>query len=310
MIKKAAFPRITRAGHSPAPGGPLPPRDQGAARHRQQPDPERGAARRAAPAVDVAAERQGRSAGQGQGTARAGPRLRADRRRTGRVEEYGLSSGSGHAPPGPAELRGVPQAVAEGVRQVLGRRAAHSAKLSGEPSPWPRQPRSAPLSDREILIAGAIAYWCEGVKNKPYRRHDRVELHQQRSGDDQVLPAVPRRGWASRHDQLIFRVLHPRERRRRCGAAILARRHRGSTSPVPATRHSSGTTRGPSGRTPATTTTAACASMSGASADLYRKIEGWAAARHGHAEPNDPDRSPVIRFEPVIWLPREDSNLG
>ena len=30
------------------------------------------------------------------------------------------------------------------------------------------------LNDREILIAGAIAYWCEGVKNKPYRRSDRV----------------------------------------------------------------------------------------------------------------------------------------
>ncbi len=26
------------------------------------------------------------------------------------------------------------------------------------------------LSNREILIAGAIAYWCEGTKNKPYRR--------------------------------------------------------------------------------------------------------------------------------------------
>ena len=30
------------------------------------------------------------------------------------------------------------------------------------------------LTDREILIAGAIAYWCEGTKNKPYRRSDRV----------------------------------------------------------------------------------------------------------------------------------------
>jgi transcriptional regulator with XRE-family HTH domain len=30
------------------------------------------------------------------------------------------------------------------------------------------------LSDREILIAGAIAYWCEGTKNKPYRREDNV----------------------------------------------------------------------------------------------------------------------------------------
>ncbi len=31
-----------------------------------------------------------------------------------------------------------------------------------------------PLNDREIIIAGAIAYWCEGAKNKPYRRDDRV----------------------------------------------------------------------------------------------------------------------------------------
>ena len=30
------------------------------------------------------------------------------------------------------------------------------------------------LSDREIVIAGAIAYWCEGAKNKPYRRAERV----------------------------------------------------------------------------------------------------------------------------------------
>jgi hypothetical protein len=31
-----------------------------------------------------------------------------------------------------------------------------------------------PLNDREIIITGAIAYWCEGAKNKPYRRDDRV----------------------------------------------------------------------------------------------------------------------------------------
>ena len=30
------------------------------------------------------------------------------------------------------------------------------------------------LTDREILIAGAIAYWCEGAKNKPHMRQDRV----------------------------------------------------------------------------------------------------------------------------------------
>jgi transcriptional regulator with XRE-family HTH domain len=30
------------------------------------------------------------------------------------------------------------------------------------------------LTDRELLIAGSIAYWCEGAKSKPHRRDDRV----------------------------------------------------------------------------------------------------------------------------------------
>jgi len=30
------------------------------------------------------------------------------------------------------------------------------------------------LTQRELLIAGAIAYWCEGSKSKPYNRQDRV----------------------------------------------------------------------------------------------------------------------------------------
>ena len=30
------------------------------------------------------------------------------------------------------------------------------------------------LTDREILVAGALTYWCEGMKNKPHRRNDRV----------------------------------------------------------------------------------------------------------------------------------------
>ena len=30
------------------------------------------------------------------------------------------------------------------------------------------------LTNREILVAGALTYWCEGMKNKPHRRNDRV----------------------------------------------------------------------------------------------------------------------------------------
>ena len=37
-------------------------------------------------------------------------------------------------------------------------RAAAAAEIGG-------------LTDREILIAGAIAYWCEGAKTKPYRQN-------------------------------------------------------------------------------------------------------------------------------------------
>jgi transcriptional regulator with XRE-family HTH domain len=32
------------------------------------------------------------------------------------------------------------------------------------------------LTDREILMLGAIAYWCEGAKNKPHHRYDRVSF--------------------------------------------------------------------------------------------------------------------------------------
>ena len=32
------------------------------------------------------------------------------------------------------------------------------------------------LTDRELLIAGAIAYWCEGAKDKPHRRANKVSF--------------------------------------------------------------------------------------------------------------------------------------
>ena len=54
--------------------------------------------------------------------------------------------------------------AAEGVRREARRSAitAAAAAQIGE------------LTDREILIAGTIAYWCEGTKSKPHRRNDRV----------------------------------------------------------------------------------------------------------------------------------------
>ena len=32
------------------------------------------------------------------------------------------------------------------------------------------------LTQRELLIAGAVAYWCEGAKSKPYHRQNRVSF--------------------------------------------------------------------------------------------------------------------------------------
>lgn len=51
-------------------------------------------------------------------------------------------------------------------RQVrAARRAAASAAAAGS---------IGSLTDREVLIAGAVAYWCEGAKNRPYRQANRV----------------------------------------------------------------------------------------------------------------------------------------
>lgn len=39
---------------------------------------------------------------------------------------------------------------------------------------WSRTPSIGSLTDREVLIAGAVAYWCEGAKNRPNRQANRV----------------------------------------------------------------------------------------------------------------------------------------
>lgn len=61
------------------------------------------------------------------------------------------------------------------------------------------------LTDREILIAGAIAYWCEGTKNKPYRRTNRVTF----INSDPLLIGLYLRFLQAAgvtRDRLVFRV--------------------------------------------------------------------------------------------------------
>ena len=61
------------------------------------------------------------------------------------------------------------------------------------------------LNDRELIIAGAIAYWCEGTKNKSYRRSDRVSFM---NSDPLLINFFMRflNAAGVTRDRLIFRV--------------------------------------------------------------------------------------------------------
>jgi transposase len=62
---------------------------------------------------------------------------------------------------------------AEGSRRYWeAERPAREARLAGVAARATAE--IGDMTDREVLIAGAIAYWCEGTKNKPHRRADRV----------------------------------------------------------------------------------------------------------------------------------------
>jgi len=61
------------------------------------------------------------------------------------------------------------------------------------------------LTDRDILIAGAIAYWCEGAKNKPGRKYERVTFMNSDPGLIAFFLRFLYTAGISR-DDLVFRV--------------------------------------------------------------------------------------------------------
>lgn len=132
------------------------------------------------------------------------------------------------------------------------------------------------LSEREMLIAGAVAYWCEGTKNKAHRADNRVEFI---NSDPGLIVFFLR---------FLAAAGIPAER-------VACRLHIHETADVPASqqfwrditglpaaqfrspvlkRHSPKTVRKNTGDT-----YHGCLAIRvlGAS-DLYRQIEGWAAA--------------------------------
>jgi transcriptional regulator with XRE-family HTH domain len=143
------------------------------------------------------------------------------------------------------------------------------------------------LSDRETIIAGAVAYWCEGAKNKPHRRHDRVNF----INSDPVMMKFFLRflqvAGATR-DQLIFRIyVHE--------SADVAAAHRfwlDATQAQPnqfrrptLKRHNPRTVRKNTGDD-----YHGCLRVDvRRSAGLYRKIEGWATAAMASVDsPDEP----------------------
>jgi hypothetical protein len=142
-------------------------------------------------------------------------------------------------------------------------RAAAAAEI-GEPT------------DREILIAGAIAYWCEGTKNKPHRCQDRVTFI---NSDPSLIRFFLRfldATGTSRAD-LSFRVyIHETadvESAQRFWLEVTGATIDQFATPV-MKRHNPKTVRKNVGETHH-----GCLRIDvRQSADLYRKIEGWAAA--------------------------------
>jgi transcriptional regulator with XRE-family HTH domain len=132
------------------------------------------------------------------------------------------------------------------------------------------------LSKREILIAGAIAYWCEGAKSKPHRRQERVVFINSDPGLIRLfLHFLDEAGVTSA--QLRFRV-HIHETADVAGAE---RFWRGVIGTEPARFHRTTLKR----HNPRTVRKNVGPDYHGClivsvrqGADLYRRIEGWAGA--------------------------------
>ena len=158
------------------------------------------------------------------------------------------------------------------------------------------------LSKREILIAGAIAYWCEGAKSKPHRRQERVVFINSDPGLIKFfLRFLDEAGVTSA--QLRFRVnIHET-----ADVAGAERFWQGVTGTDQARflrttlkRHNPWTVRKNVGAD-----YHGCLIVSvRQGANLYRRIEGWAGAIM--AEAQGPEQDQVSNLSE---LPGEDSNL-
>jgi transcriptional regulator with XRE-family HTH domain len=149
------------------------------------------------------------------------------------------------------------------------------------------------LNDREILVAGAIAYWCEGAKNKPHRRDDRVCFM---NSDPMLIRFFLRFLEAAgiERESLIYRVqIHE------IADVEAAQRFWLDVTQADPTQFRRPTLKRHNPRTVRKNTGDGyhgCLRIDvRRSSGLYRQIEGWAAA--AMAGPEDRDESAAPRYE-------------
>lgn len=158
----------------------------------------------------------------------------------------------------------------EGLRRYCEARAAQHAEESAT-----AEAEIGKLSDREVLIAGAIAYWCEGSKNKPNNNANRVTFI---NSDPRLIDFFLRflDVVGVSRDDLIFRVhIHENadaEAAQRFWLAVTGTPPEQFRSPV--LKHHNPKTH----RTNVGDDYHGCLRVDvRRGATLYRKIEGWAA---------------------------------
>ena len=129
------------------------------------------------------------------------------------------------------------------------------------------------LTDREVLIAGATAYWCEGAKNKPYRRDDRIDFI---NSDPQMIKFFLRflvTAGVSR-DRLIFTIsIHE------TADVLAAQRFWQETIGIDGAQFNRPLIKKHKPRTVRKNTGDGCLRIKvRKSIDIYRQIEGWASS--------------------------------
>ena len=125
-------------------------------------------------------------------------RRSGDRRGAGRLQVDCLPVG--RAPAARRDARGGRGTAQRALRMnedPLGAApAARDAERSGRPRRT-RPPGSARSSDREVRLLGAVAYWCEGGKEKPWQANVPGQFINSDAGADPAVPPVPEPGGRS-----------------------------------------------------------------------------------------------------------------